>query len=887
MSFRIALPLSFLASFALSLVAGAENYFPGTNYSPAIPTLESVVGHENGTRITDPRETRAYFDALERANPERIKVVAYAESWEGRELFYVVIASQKNMSRLNDIKTAMQSLADPRITGHEEAKQIIASMPGVVWLTYGVHGNEISSTDAAMAIAYHLLAAEDDAVVEKVLAETVVLIDPMQNPDGRARFVHNFEIAEGLEVDADRLAAEHQEPWPGGRTNHYLFDMNRDWFALTQPESRGRVRVFQEWFPLAVIDAHEMSGDSSYYFGPPAEPHNPLMTDMQIERMHEFGEQNARWFDDFGFDYYTREIFDAFYPGYGDMWPTLHGAIASTYEQSSTRGLLWRRADGEVMTYWDTVQGHAVTSLATAETLANNRQALMQEFYDYRRTAVEEGRGSATRAYIVPKQKNAAGVRKLIGNLSAQGIDAQMAGVNFKACKKSYEAGSYIIDAAQPSGRLIASLLNADTPIPQAFMREQERRRNKGLPHQLYDVTAWSLPLMYGLDVETCKTLPRVESDATAAGPATMGKDAVAYVVPWQDVSSVRFLVAALREGLAVKSSDKAIVLGERTVPPGSLILQRSKNVDGLSAIVERLAREHGSEVLSRDESWVTGGAHFGSDNVLPVKPLRIALAWDEGTSSYSAGNTRFVLERQMGHPVTIIRTLTLARADLSKFDVVILPEQNWIGYEAMLGAAGARNLSGYVKRGGVLIGLGSAMRYLSTPDHGLSSLRRELAVADNENGAGGKDDKAQVKGQIISDDQSYQNWVDAYDSSPDTMPGALVKASGDEDHWLTSGLGDMHVLVTGRDIYRPLRGNQGRNVAHFAGPKDLLASGYIWKENQEQLAYKPFVTVENKGRGLIIGFTASPTTRAYLDGLNMIFANAVLRGPSHAYVLH
>ncbi|MEC8950741.1 MAG: M14 family zinc carboxypeptidase, partial [Pseudomonadota bacterium] len=307
------------SSMPVSSTLGQEKfvYWPDAQYDPAIPTVEAVLGYAPGERITWHRDVIRYFEALAVAAPDRIMITEYARSWENRELILAVVSAPGNIANLDAIKSNMQRLADPRITEGDVAAQIIESQAAVTWLSYGVHGNEISSTDAAMLTAYHLLASQDDARVADIMANTVVVIDPMQNPDGRDRFIHNFEIAEGLVPDSDRLAAEHDEPWPGGRTNHYLFDMNRDWFIQTQPETQGRTAAMLQWYPVAYVDAHEMGSDGTYFFAPEAIPYNPHLAEDQRASLQLFGRNNARYFDMFGFDYFTREVYDAFYPGYG------------------------------------------------------------------------------------------------------------------------------------------------------------------------------------------------------------------------------------------------------------------------------------------------------------------------------------------------------------------------------------------------------------------------------------------------------------------------------------------------------------------------------------------------------------------------------------------
>jgi len=269
-------------------------FWPNADYDPAIPTVEEVLGYTSGERITWHRDAIRYFEALAEAAPERIFVARYAQSWEGRDLVYVVVTSAENMARIDDVKAGMQRLADPRQTTRAEAEEIITNQPAVTWLSYGVHGNEISSTDASMLTAYHLLASRGDARVADIMRDTVVVLDPMQNPDGRDRFVHHFEMSEGIVADSSRISAEHDEPWPGGRTNHYLFDLNRDWFIQTQPETRGRISIVQEWYPVAYVDLHEMGSDGTYYFAPEAVPYNPHLAADQRASLTMFGKTNAR-----------------------------------------------------------------------------------------------------------------------------------------------------------------------------------------------------------------------------------------------------------------------------------------------------------------------------------------------------------------------------------------------------------------------------------------------------------------------------------------------------------------------------------------------------------------------------------------------------------------
>ncbi len=868
--------------------AGAFEFIPGVRYDPAVPTLQQVLGHAPGERITDAAGTRRYLQALATARPAQVRLYDYGTTWERRALFYAVIGSPENIAALGDFERAMQALADPAGIDDERAEALIASTPGSVWLAYSVHGDEISSTDAALSAAYHLLAATGDEVVAEILERTLVFINPLQNPDGRDRFIGHFEQALGLEPRPERAAAEHDEPWPTGRVNHYLFDLNRDWLALTQPETVGHVAALRKWYPLVFVDLHEMGPDSSYFFAPDAVPYNPHLAPAQRANLELFGRNNARWFDRFGIDYFTREVYDAFYPGYGASWPAYYGAIAMTYEQASVGGLVIRRADGAELSYRESVRHHFLTSLATAQTVARNREKLLRDFYQYRKSASAADR-RGPREYLLDAGPDPSAADKLAGILTRQGVAVRRAQAPFSACGTDYPAGSYAIALAQPAGRLIRTLLDPQVDMEEGFVAEQERRRAKDLEDEIYDVTAWSLPLMFNVPLGTCDRPVgggfEPASDALLRPGRVVGAGAeVAYLVPWGTLAAGRLLARALSGGIEVRSSDRAFTHGGRRYPAGTLILKADSDPE-LGAKLATLARETGAEVVGVNDSWVEDGPSFGSENVVELIAPEIALAWDEPTGSYAAGNTRFVLERQFGYPVTPIRTRTLAEADLTRFDVLILPESNG-DYAAILGTAGAENLKRWVAAGGTLIALGNAVGYAAHPAVDLISIRREDAYRETkpEKPDDAAEPPATVAGTVLADDAAYRAALVPDSEPPDPVAGVLVRAVVDRDHWLGAGAAErVNVLLKGEDLYTPIRLDRGANVARFAAADELLASGYLWEENRRQTAYKPFAVVQpEKSGGIVIAFTEDPNFRAYLDGLNVLFLNAVFRGPAH-----
>ena len=864
-----------------SPTALAQNFLPGVAYDPAIPTIESVLGKPSGERITPAADVVRYFRELEKAAPDRIKVTPYAKSWQGRELVYAVIGSPEHIKNLDGFSADMKALADPRRTSQAAANAIIARTPGSVWLAHGVHGDEISSSDAAMMTAYHLLAAKNDTTVTRILADTMVFIDPVQNPDGRDRFVNGFYDTTGLVPSGSPIAAERVQPWPGGRYNHYLFDMNRDWLSITQPETRGRIAIFQDWFPLVFVDLHEMGSNSTYFFSPEADPYNPDITQSQRNALKLIGRNNAKWFDRFGFSYFTREVYDAFYPGYGAAWPLFHGSIGTTYEQASSRGLLARKSDGTDLTYQDTVRHHFTSSIATLETMSANRQKMLRDFYAYRASAIDEGRKGSVRSYVIPPQQDQSTADRLAKLLAQHGIEVSRATDTIRACRKTYPAGSYAISTAQPAGRLLRTLMEPQVDLDNKFMVEQERRRAKDLEPELYDVTAWSLPLMFNVTTDRCAdeatgALASFTMDTPTPGMFVNPDATFGFIAPWGSTSSARLLAAALREGIAVSSSDFAFTHAGVAYPSGTLIFRNSATPD-LAAKLQRLAADTGANVTGVDDSWITDGPSFGSERVATHKAPRVAIAWDRPVSSTSAGNLRFVVERQLGYPVTPVRVSSLGADELSQFDVLILPDGN---YGGALGDGAA--LKGWTERGGVLIAIGSAARFMADPKTGLSSIRRENAVRKDE--ASNKNDNATVPGTEFTSAADLLAAELPLEEAPDASPGALVKAIPDTDHWLSAGLKpSLNVLMTGNDIFTPARRDAGVNVLSFAGPADLVTSGYLWDDTKRQLAYKPFVVVEPKGRGQLITFTQNPTVRAYLDGLNVLLANAIFGGAAHA----
>jgi hypothetical protein len=861
--------LGLVAVWSAALPVHAQSFIEG-QFDPAVPTLTEAVGHRPGTRITSPDQAYTYLKALADAAPDRTRLVQYATSWEGRPLYYMVLSAPENMARLDAIRADMANIAAGR-SGNGSA------LP-VTWLAYGVHGNEISSTDAALMTAYHLLAAQGDARAAKIMANTIVVIDPMQNPDGRARFVNNFLASTGIIPAADRQAAEHDEPWPSGRVNHYMFDLNRDWFTLSQPETRGKVAAIRQWNPVVVVDLHEMGGDETYFFSPAAQPFNPNLSAAQIRAYELIGRYNAAAFDARGEPYFTREVYDLFYPGYGDTWNAHQGSIGSTYEQGSARGLVFARRDGTELTYADGVENHFTASLATAAAVADNPQKFLSDFAAYRNgnASGAAGRGS----YVIDLGKRRWNAERLGRRLAEQGITVLRRDGAATVCGKSYPAGYLAVPQAQPAARLVKSLLDRDTPLPPDFLAEQERRRSQDLPHELYDVTAWSVGPTAGVDVALCNAAAGgapLTADAPIAAKAE-GDGTFAVAVPWTDSGQARLVALALREGIDGRVTDKAFVTAGREFPRGTVVFPAGSNTPEKMARLAEIARDVGAQTVALESGWVDSGPNLGSEHFVRLTLPKVAVAWDDGVSQLSAGALRYVLEQRLGLPVTPIRTSRLARADLSEYDVLLVPEGDPSG---VLGDGGQRAIRSFVQRGGVLVAIGDSLETFSSGDNPLLAVKREAALG-REPDAAGESKGGLAEAIEIASDAEYREVIKDQQALPDTLPGALLNVVADPDNFLSAGYdGGAVVLATGTQIFTPLDRAKGINVLRFAAPGNLIASGYVWEENRRQLAYKPYLMAQPQGRGLVIGFAHDPSTRAYLEGLDLMIANAVLVAPS------
>ncbi|MDH4064280.1 MAG: M14 family metallopeptidase, partial [Acidobacteriota bacterium] len=723
--------------------------------------------------------------------------------------------------------------------------------------------------------------------------------------------------------------AEHDEPWPGGRSNHYLFDMNRDWFAQTQPETRGRIQIAREYWPHVNVDLHEQGGENTYYFAPPADPLNPYITKSQISSLELFGRANGARFDERGWPYFIREVYDGFYPGYGDSWPTVQGSIGMTYEQASARSLSFARRDGTTLTYRDGVLHHFNAAIVTAVTAAKNRERLVADFLEYRKSAVAEGEKGAVREYVLMPGHDPSRAARLARNLATQGIEVRRASEAFTIGDRQVPAGAYLVSAAQPTGRLIRNLLEPHIPQSDDFIKRQEDRRARRQPDQIYDITAWSLPLLYDVEVVTAPAPVRAQAamlpmaDDPPPAEARIAEGKVGYLVPWGSAAAA-LAAEALGQGIRMHSVGGAFTLNGRDYAIGAVIIRNADNPADLHARVVALAATHGTEVVPIDTTFVDTGTSLGSNDARFLKAPRVLLAWDTPTQTLSAGWARYTLERRFGQAVTTVRVSSLARARLSDFDVLILPSGN---YADAIDDALLVRLKDWVRGGGTLVTLGEATRWATgekvdlldtkpllkngnldvpgdKPAPGMSKAGAAGTTAGAASGGapGGEPqsdpsaksaksaksaDRPSAKSQPESAPSpapfDYDKAIQPDRERPDSQPGAILRVTIDTEHWLSAGQdAEAQAMIEGNRVFAPLRLDSGRNVGVYGTKGRLIASGLIWPENQDLLVQKAYLMHQPTGQGHVIAFAEDANYRAFSEGTMLLFMNAVLLGPGY-----
>lgn len=810
-------------------------------FAQKIQSPSEFLGYQLGDQFTYHYRIVDYFKYIAQV-AKNVKLQQYGTTNEGRPLLAMFVASADNIGKLEEIRHN-----NLRLSGIESGATDVKA-PAIVWLSYNVHGNEPSSSEAAMLTLYDLVDPNNNKTKEW-LKNTVVVIDPCINPDGRDRYVNFYNPVRSAVPDANPSSREHMEPWPGGRVNHYYFDLNRDWAWQTQKESQARLALFGQWLPQIHVDYHEQGYNSPYYFAPAAEPFHRVITPWQKDFQTQIGRNNAKYFDQNGWLYFTKLEFDLLYPSYGDTYPLYNGSIGMTYEQGGIRGgLAVQTSDGDTLTLQDRISHHHSTGLSTIEMASANAAKLIAEFKKFYDQSKLSPPGEY-KSYVV-KNENRDKVNALTTLLDRNGIQYAFGGpantINgydyFSGVNENFNisANDLVIDAHQPKAVLLNVLFE-----PKTFIADSNT----------YDITAWALPYAYGL-----KTYGLKQSVAKASKPPVTNDDVnvsiprpYAYVCPWRSMDDVKFLAALLKQNIKVRYSETAFETAGKKFAAGSLIIARNGNKqNNFDDIVEKAAKAYHRDITPIVSGFVDKGADLGSSYIRYISKPSIMLVAGDGVSSGSMGEVWQLFEQQIGYPVTVVRSQDLGRIKWSDFDVAVFPDGNYDGvpYD---------KLQSWIRDGGKLIAMEGAITGLE--DKKGFSIKQKEAKKDD------KDADKRSAGLKIYEARDR----DAIKSS---IPGAIYKVSIDSTHPLGFGFpGYYYTLKLSDKLYDYLT-DDGWNVGTLK--KGAYVAGFVGQKTREKLNEGLLFGVQSLGRGSIVYLTDDPLFRSFWENGKLLFSNAV-----------
>ena len=821
--------------------------------SAQLQSPHEFLGYALGDRFTPHHRVVDYFEHVANEVPN-VRLKYYGETYEHRPLLVAYVASADNAAKLEDIR-----LANLKRTGLNDTASGGFDDIAIVWLSYNVHGNEAVSTEAVMGVL-HQLVDTNNTRTQEWLKNTVVILDPCVNPDGRDRYTTWYNQHVGRPPNASPDSWEHHEPWPGGRPNHYFFDLNRDWAWATQQETRARLKLYNQWMPHLHADYHEQSVNSPYYFAPAAEPFHALITDWQREFQHTIGANNARYFDEAGWLYFTRERFDLLYPSYGDTYPVYNGAIGMTYEQggSGRAGLAVLTEEGDTLTLADRIEHHLTTSLSTLEVTSKNASRVVSEFIRFFQEAQNDPPG-AYRSFVVKTGGNADKLKALQTLLDthrirySQSTDSRpLSGFSYRNGQNAdfrLEEGDLVIPAQQPKSVLLQVLFEPEAALSDSIT---------------YDITAWSVPYAYDLDAYALTDALSLGSEVASSEftPTTVSEPAYAYITSWKSVEDARFLGQLMQQGIKVRFATRDFAVEDQSFEAGSLIITRANNAalgDSFDQTVMAIANELQQEMTAVGTGFVDSGFDFGSGEVSYIEPPRIVVATEEEVDSYSFGEIWHFFEQELHYPITNVAAHRLKDINLNDYNVLILPDGD---YQKVLKEV---NLINWVNQGGKLIALEGALSYLST----LEPLSLKT-YADEQERQRLKEAEADYRDrQQLASYATQERRAISQD-----IFGAIFRLRLDNTHPLALGYPDYYyTLKRGTDRYAFL--DKGWNVGTLAGREDLV-SGFVGAEVQQQLSNSLVFGVEDKGDGSIVYMVDNPLFRAFWYNGKLLFANAV-----------
>ena len=818
--------------------------------APPLQSPSAFLGYDLGQQFTPHHRVADYVRHVAAHSPVAT-VRQYGTSPEGRPLLLTTLTTPRNHNRIETIRRSNLQRAG-QMDGPPRADV------AVVWLSYNVHGDEPAPTEAALKTLHAL--ADTNAVrfdgVREHLENTVVLLDPCLNPDGRARYTQWYRETVGTTANPDPAAREHHPPWASGRTNHYYFDLNRDWAWGTQPETRERLDVYHRWMPNVHVDYHEMGIDNPYYFAPGAEPYHENLTEWQRDVQVTIGRHNARAFDRNGWRYFTEEVYDLFYPGYGDTWPLFNGAIGMTYEQGggARAGRAITTTDGDTLTLAERVRHHHTTALSTIEVVAENREQVLREFAAYHQSAQEAPPGRY-RTYVVHREEEGDRVAALARLLDRQRIEYGYARETTRIRGYSYRDGTtertrvrrgdLLVDAAQPKGRLVKVLFEPETTIVDSVM---------------YDITAWGLPYAYGVDAHAVPDRVAVETTTTrpVSDSTTIAADhPYAYATDWQSRADARFAGALLQDGVRLRVATKAFTVGTRSYDAGTLLMMRADN-DGahFDDAVRRLARRHDQRLHAVATGLTDQGPDLGASSVRFVDQPRVALLAGAPMTPTRVGEVWHFFEQQIEYPVTLLPADDFEASMLDDVNVLVLPDGD---YDDWLAGARASGITRWVRNGGRLIALGDANAALAERPH------YRLSTAD----------------QPIGDaaDTTDVEATTGYGASPRaevarSTPGSIHRVELDPSHPLTFGMASPYFTLKRDNEAFALSKEDGwaAGALMTAAP----VSGFMGRRAQQRVKGSVVFGTQRLGDGHVVYLVDNPLFRGFWYGGHVLFSNAV-----------
>jgi hypothetical protein len=814
---------------------------------------KEFLGYELGDKFTRHHRVMEYYKHVAEAMPN-VEVYSYGETYEYRPLVYAVVTSAANFQNLDQIRQN-----NLKRTGLAEGTPS-ADKKAIVWLSYNVHGNEANSLEASMWTLYEL-ANPQNVKTQSWLENTVVILDPCINPDGRDRYANFYNQYGNRPANSSGDSKEHREPWPGGRTNHYMFDLNRDWAWETQIESQQRIKVYHQWMPHVHVDFHEQGHNNPYFFAPAAEPFHEVISPWQREFQVMIGKNNAKYFDEQGWLYFTKEVFDLYYPSYGDTYPTYSGAIGMTYEQAGGGfgGLSITTETGDPLTLRDRLTHHHTTGLSTVEITSINANRVVDEFEKYFREN-NSNPIAPYKTYVIKSDNNADKIQQLTKWFDSHAIRYGHASAG-KAIKgydfqtQSQKDGNLttddiVISAYQPKSRFITTLFEPMSKLSDSMT---------------YDITAWNL--MYAYDLKAFATTERINvgkayQPKTVADQPLSGNPYV-YLFKYESLKDVEFLTALLKKDVKIRTAKKPFAINGQNFEPGTLLIPRRNNehLKDFDQVIQSAAKEFQRKIYTSSTGFMERGKDVGSSDVNFLKAPRVAVLFGEQTSSLSAGEVWHFFEQQLHYPITQIGTDYFRNVDLKKYDILIVPEGNY----RLFDDGTLETVSSWVSGGGRLILIANALNSFAEK----SGFRLKHFTTDNEK------TESERKEKELKEKEALTRYEDAERKTlSDYIGGAIYKVTLDRSHPLAFGM---------KDTYYSLKTNElrfgyltdGWNVGVMKG-KVKPVQGFAGYRANQKLDNSLVFGVEEKGSGEVVYMVDNPLFRMFWENGKMLFSNAV-----------